>query len=235
MRLSQSKSLRWFFAELLVIVLGISIAFQVEEWRQHRHDKVLEAKAFQEVLGDLDTMEHAVGEAIETYGFSSDHARKLVGLIQSGSPDESAYLEHIANMAVYLLGEAEDQFAYMGLLDEGRFADVEDTELTAGMRQLFTLVKPWIFSLNLRHIELYDELKEEIFRDVKRVPDEDFSSTGKSHNVIAVPIEEFPSSPEVVNGLLKYIDSATLMIEKLQLLQQEIVTLRQAIHANLES
>lgn len=225
MRINQKETLRWFFAELLVIVLGISIAFQVEQWRQHLEDKEMETRALQEVLGDLDAMELSVSEAISIYDVSTDRAIKLFQLIQSGSPDESKYLENLS-LSVYLLGESENQYAYEGLLDAGRFANVENPELTDSMRKLFTLRKPWIFSLNVRHIERWDDLMNEMNQDLKRVPDNDFSVTGKSHRVMSVPLDEFPTSPGVMSDLLAFIDSSKSMVEKFRLILQDIDNVR---------
>ncbi len=239
MRFNQSKSLRWFLAELLVIVLGISIAFQVEEWRQHREIKALEVKALHEVLGDLDSMESSILAAVDTYENSANHAIQLFQVIDSGSAGDSAgesvYLDHLSSINVYLIGEAEDQFAYEGLLDEGRFANVDAPELTSDMRTLFTVIKPWIFSLNVRHIALHDDFKEGVYRDLRRVPDADFASSGKSHYVISVPIDEFMASPGARSELLGYIDSTGSMIEKFHFIQQKIGEVRLSIRNYLDA
>jgi hypothetical protein len=228
MRINQSKPLRWFFAELLVIVLGISIAFQVDDWQQRREDKALEIKALHEVLGDLDTMESSVSDAMSEYGVYVKRAVQLVTLIQARNSDESKYLDSLS-LGVYLIGESDTQYAYEGMLDSGRFANVDDPELTTRMRIFFTLRQPWIYATNVRHIALWDELMEELYRDIKRVPDKDFQSTEKSHLEISVPLDQFPTSPTAVSGLLEYINSTKNMINKFKLILQDIEDTRQHI------
>lgn len=119
MPLIQITSVRWFVAELIVIVLGITIAFQVEEWRQDREELEQQHKAFLEVLLDLDAVEFSVNQALLAVETSTKAAVDLVALIQSGSEDDAAYLERILNMRTYLLGVTSDSTAYEGLFKDG--------------------------------------------------------------------------------------------------------------------
>lgn len=50
----RKQSLRWLFAELLVIVLGISIAFQVEEWRNELSERRTEREVLLSMLDDYE-------------------------------------------------------------------------------------------------------------------------------------------------------------------------------------
>ncbi|MFV8817351.1 hypothetical protein [Haliea sp. E17] len=226
MHVTQVKSLRWLFAELLVIVLGISIAFQVEQWRQQHEDKAMETRAFREVLGDLDNIEKAIAEAAGSLDAATESASDLVQLIAAENTDENKYLESILGIHVYLIGEAQDRTAYEGLLEAGRFAGVDNPELTVHLRNFFTLQKPWVYSLNIRHIERYDNLMNTIYRDLQRVPDADFSTTRKSHIAFAVPLNEFPRSPTMTNDLLGFIASSQTMKERFAFLQQQLEDVR---------
>lgn len=235
MRVHQIKSLRWLLAELVVIVLGILIAFQVEEWRQEREDKVLEVKAFEEVLSDLDSIEQSLLEASETTDESTRGAATLVELIQSGEGTEEEYLESIEALNVYLIGVAKSTYAYDGLLAAGRFAAVDNPGLTDGMRFFFTRRKPWIYSLNAMHVEHHDDLTDRIYLDIRQVPDKDFSSTMSSHSEISVPIDEFLNSPQIMDDLLDFVRRSEGMKELFQMLLGDIQLLREDIRLHIRS
>lgn len=233
MRVDQIKPLRWLLAELVVIVLGILIAFQVEEWRQEREDKVLEAKAFEEVLADLDSIEKALLEASETTEESTIGAVRLVQMIHSRKGSEEEFLESIEALNVYLIGVARSTYAYDGLLASGRFAAVENPSLTESMRFFFTRRKPWIYSLNAMHVEHYYDLMDAIFIDIRKIPDVDFSSTLKSHNKISVPLDEFLKSPQVMDDLLDFVRRSEGLKELFQMLLDDIQQLREDINLHV--
>ncbi|MEP6390329.1 MAG: hypothetical protein ABJ056_10445 [Halioglobus sp.] len=238
MRVDQIKSLRWLLAELVVIVLGILIAFQVEEWRQERENRVLEAKAFEEVLSDLDSIEMALLRASEITKESTLGAVSLVQLIQSREGSEKEFLESIGALNVYLIGVAKSTHAYDGLLTSGRFAAVENPALTESMRFFFTLRKPWVYSLNASHVEHYNDLMDKISINIRTIPDEDFSSTLSSHDKISVPMNEFLKSPQVMDDLLGFVRRSEGLKELFQMLLDDIQELREDIGlhvATLES
>jgi len=234
MPLIQMTSMRWFVAELIVIVLGITIAFQVEEWRQDREELEQQHKAFLEVLLDLDSVEFSVNQALQSVEASTEAAINLVALIQSGSEDEAAYLKHIFNMRTYLLGVTSDSTAYEGLFKAGRFAGVDDQEALHRMRLFFTITKPWIMSLNDYHISRFNDLKEILYLDLRRVPDEDFATTVNSRWEFRVPPSEFPSDPQGLSEIIGFISSSQRIVGKYQRLLRDIATTRESIETYLE-
>jgi hypothetical protein len=52
-----NHSIRWLFAELVIVVLGISIAFQVEEFRNGLNEKDAERRMLQSMLDDFSVAE----------------------------------------------------------------------------------------------------------------------------------------------------------------------------------
>jgi len=65
-----NQSVRWLFAELLVVVIGILIAFQVDEWREHRRSQdelrqhLLNLHA--EINGNIFTLENVMWDLENT-------------------------------------------------------------------------------------------------------------------------------------------------------------------------
>ncbi|MEP5567585.1 MAG: hypothetical protein ABJN62_07115 [Halioglobus sp.] len=235
MRVDQVKPLRWLFAELIVIVLGILIAFQVEDWREERQNKFLEVKAFQEVLSDLDSIELTLLDAIRMAEESTPSAVKLIGLIQSGEGGEDDFLESIGALNVYMIGVAEGTYAYDGLLAAGRFAAVENSDLTKDMRLFFSIRKPWIYSLNAMHVEHYDNLVTRIYLDVRQIPDLNFSSNLKSKSEISVPIDEFLNDPQLMDDLLDFVRRSERLKDLFRSLVDDIKKLREDINLHLGS
>ena len=235
MRIDQVKPLRWLLAELIVIVLGILIAFQVEDWRQERENKGSEVKAFEEVLSDLDSIELVLLDAIETAEKSTPSAVKLVGLIQTREGGEEEFLESIAALNVYMIGVAKGTYAYDGLLAAGRFAAVENSDLTKEMRLFFSIRKPWIYSLNATQVEYYNDLVTRIYLDIRQIPDSDFSSNLESRSEISVPIDEFLNDPQLMDDLLGFVRRSEDLKDLFQSLLDDIERLREGINLHLGS
>lgn len=75
---NRSMSLSWLFAELMVIVLGILIAIQVEEWRQYRQDRKHEKDVLASIQRDVDNILSQYEELERHYKSSMEGSKILI-------------------------------------------------------------------------------------------------------------------------------------------------------------
>ncbi|GAB5518900.1 MAG: hypothetical protein RhofKO_11510 [Rhodothermales bacterium] len=78
-----SKAVReqnWFAValEIVIVVLGVVIGFQVTSWGQDRADRAREQTYLSEIRRDLIETETSLQEAIEVIGFTSDATSSLI-------------------------------------------------------------------------------------------------------------------------------------------------------------
>ena len=123
-----AQSMRWLIAEVTVVVLGILIAFQVEEWRSYRNDREVERAGLQTVIHDLDF----ASEQYEVYGQFLDKQRgqivDLVELLQSPEePEEEQLIKLLDFQYDYLWSKT--QSAFISLRETGKLELISDDEL----------------------------------------------------------------------------------------------------------
>ena len=87
-------SIPWLLAETMVVVLGILIAFQLDEWRATRSEQSSVDESLHSLLLDLNEDAIFLGTAIEGYKLQSTAARELLRvLIEPGDPTDVVYAQ----------------------------------------------------------------------------------------------------------------------------------------------
>lgn len=87
---TSNTSFRWLFAELVVVVLGILIAFRVEEWRTNLSDRQQERAILENTFADLRNEKPLLLEYRDTVHSARTLGIELREYLDSASPrDES--------------------------------------------------------------------------------------------------------------------------------------------------
>ena len=129
-------SLRWLFAELLVIVLGILIAIQFEEWRQYRKDRAEEREILLSLNRDIEGFLLEYGRVVGEHEAAIDGATALIVGIAKGGMNESEILQASRQtMRTYLMSSASTSFE--GHLRSGAVGLIQDRDLEEDLRFLF--------------------------------------------------------------------------------------------------
>lgn len=80
------QSIRWLLAELFVIVLGITIAFQVEEWRSELSERRSEKAVLESILNDFEVATEQFQIYVDTVTELNNAARELRSYFRNKSP-----------------------------------------------------------------------------------------------------------------------------------------------------
>ena len=198
----RTKSVSWLFAELLVIVLGILIAIQVEEWRQYRQDRKLEREVLESIQRDVDDILGQYVELIKHFNTSMQGTTTLITGIESGDLSESDIVQARSGTGLtYLMSYAPTSFE--GFLQSGAIALVQDESLTADLRSFFGSQRSWILGLNEVHIQRSRKAFDLLNVDFRSVPLEDYTSSMASRVTLLVPVADFPTSEMLQSGLIE--------------------------------
>ena len=95
--LKNFHSIRWLIAELFIIILGITIAFQVEEWRSERAERREENEVLQSMLTDFEIAAEQFGRYLSSVDEHYYAIRELRGHLRSNTSRSDEKLTEIVS------------------------------------------------------------------------------------------------------------------------------------------
>ncbi len=113
MILSLRERSRWFFAEFVVIIVGVLVALAIDEWRGTLQDEEREQEYLTQLAADLRATEEMFVAAAELNAPWQNAARQLVGLFEQRGPADIETVRRLLadarqfNNPVPVLGTAE--------------------------------------------------------------------------------------------------------------------------------
>jgi hypothetical protein len=131
------RYLRYAAGEILLVVIGILIALQIDSWNDDRLDRIKEREYLVAMLSDLDKDQKALDLAIEGNNVLLDRTAQLLSLL-SEKPDDPAgrrmlFIHSVAYTYWYLTVELSEltlsQLEYSGGLSLIRDGMVKDSVL----------------------------------------------------------------------------------------------------------
>tara|TARA_R110002049_G_scaffold200429_3_gene371174 strand:- start:94709 stop:95443 length:735 start_codon:yes stop_codon:yes gene_type:complete len=88
------KYLKYAIGEIALVVIGILIALQINNWNQQRLDRILEEDYYCQFLEDINQDLIQLHEQVKNTQERLHHANKMLGLLQSENSDYAKILEH---------------------------------------------------------------------------------------------------------------------------------------------
>jgi len=89
-----SKYLKYAIGEIILVMIGILLALQVNNWNQQRLDHILEKEYYCQFLEDLNQDVTQLNEQVESTKQRLHQANKMLGLLQK---EDSDYIEIMEN------------------------------------------------------------------------------------------------------------------------------------------
>ncbi|MEZ5489987.1 MAG: hypothetical protein R3F50_06665 [Gammaproteobacteria bacterium] len=194
---SQSKSIRWLFAELSVVILGILIAFQVEEWRSESIDRDEELAALGAILLDLENEVSLLNTFLESAERQVSALSLMVDLGSNAKSNDDEWVANIYREAVLTRLWQPASTTYEGLRSSGNLNLLTDPELLSSIIRYYDANNT---SLNILINDMRDARDSFLLvlgRDIHFLATDEFSNDTASLKVnIVPPIENMPRHPE---------------------------------------
>jgi len=116
--------------EIALVVIGILIALQINNWNEWRKDQIRLSDHFEEILNELDNDKKNLEDAIDQIRVRHDHALEISGFINTteSKPDTATLLEALIsaeNYGFYSISKA----AYTNLISSGDIQLIKNTQL----------------------------------------------------------------------------------------------------------
>ncbi len=229
----QAQSFRWLFAELLIVVLGILIAFQVDEWRSSRSAQNSVRNSLAAILVELEDEGNNIQAYIHINRVQSTASQALLNhILNSNSLDANFIKEKYAEVRRTRLWEPHSS-SYSSMRDSGNFSLIQDESLQVGLFDYYE----WIDYINIqldRHNDRASRLINAALEDIYLVSDSD--STNEIGVTVGVvePISEMPRNPSLVGSLGEFEMSTTNLTERLEETLERNINIQLQIEVYLE-
>ena len=202
------NSLRWLLAEVAVVVLGILIAFQVEEWRTYRSDRQVEIVSLQTVVNDLDVAQVSYESYIEFLVMQQEQVVDLIDYLQTPEKLESERLLKLADFGYDVLW-GPSQSAFISMRETGKLELISDDQLRFEVIEYFDNFEAYFHRMVEYHTQGRRHLNKILRKDFELIPNADYLESKDYRTVMRVRPEEFPSHPEALKEMIYMLESAT--------------------------
>ena len=207
------RSVRWLFAEVLVVVLGILIAFQIDEWKTQREERRQEIVSLEAISSDL---EIGIGE-FRLYEEMADSVYAQLARIALEVPDGIAQRDKFSGAdpeasLIQLTTPPNDRLwrptatAFDSLRDTGNLNLISDHELRTALVTYFDTTEPYFLDIRMLASDARSRYLEALGKDFELVPGPDFENAPVMRRRLRVSLEDWPTDPEFRNSLLYYAE-----------------------------
>lgn len=228
------QSVRWLLAELLVVVVGILIAFQIDEWSSARIERRQEVASLQAILRDLEIGERELQLYVESAQDRHEHYLELLAFLQDPSRRSAEDITRVVETPSDRLWEPTAT-AFNSLRDTGRLDLIEDPELQYELLRYFDTFEPYFLTNRLFVSEQWGDFLTMRDGDFDIVPDVDYATSLQVRRELRVAPEIWPTDPKFAEALL-LLDRSTVRARVLaESGIERLVELRQRIDRHLGS
>ena len=138
--MSKKKGIDWktHFIELLVVIIGISIAFALEGWASDRKEQKLETNYLNSLKADLEKDKADLQAIIDSTNVIIRHTGEVFQFIYSRQPHTVYRRHHITSgyLASYFYPK---NGTYVSLINSGDISVVRSFELKAALSDLYNI------------------------------------------------------------------------------------------------
>ena len=134
-----NQSFKWLFAELVVVILGILIAFQVDGWNQARQEEALKNDFILRLLEDLRIDVASIDGRIRTVEQRLGFVKLLEESIHDPSAatkDPTRYIRAMTE-ANYIMALSKRQFTFDEMMNTGNLSLIEDSDLRQSLARYY--------------------------------------------------------------------------------------------------
>lgn len=190
-----SQSFRWLFAELTTVVLGILIAFQVEEWRMTRSEENLMRSNLEEILVDLVDDVESLEPYIEANHNQSSAARALLENFTESEARDEAFIRdnYLLLRRTRLWGP--NRAAYSSFLQSAGFRLIDNQDLRSELYEYYEYLEYLERTMEI-HTASRAKVIELAQQDIYLFPNYDDQTTRLVR--IIEPVEDMPRDPMFV-------------------------------------
>jgi len=220
--------------EIAVVVIGILIAFQIEEWGTQREERRQELNSLQAILRDLEIGDIEYRNYLATLERTHQAQLQTLSLMQN---EQTLSAEEIARRA-----ELPNDFswqptdtAFNSVRSTGSLELIADPELQTAIVSYYDTFVPFFLDLHLGHSALRQEFQVTRDQDFSLIPGPDFATSMSDFSrQLRISPEAWPSHPDFWNTLVRLDIYTASTIERAEQGLEEVADLRSQINSYFE-
>lgn len=231
----QSNSrIRWLLAELTIIVLGILIAFQLEEWRENRTNRIDEKVGLASIIRDLEIEKAEYADFVVRLDRNRQTWLKMMQFLRSS--DQPTEERIISNLGRYLTRQWNPtNSAFLSLSSSGRLDLISDYLLQDEIVEYYELTQEFIKLGSDIHIAQIREYLDILLNDIDFVTNDDYTDTREFGYKLLVQPNAFPSHPSMMRVLVDLDRSAEGTKRVMETNTQIVSKLIESIASHIDS
>lgn len=197
------QSIRWLFAELVVVVLGILIAFQVEEWRTTLSDRQQEIALLEGMLVDFEFNRGLLATYEQSLNCQLEGSEQYLEYLETASVrSEAAMREFLFKCFEYYWSPTSP--TYSGWRDLGRPDLIGNAELRGSLNSFYEGLIPFMVTSTERLQRFRDEYTAAFNQDWDvRHKGTHMESMQTTRSVI-LPLDAIPRAPEFYSAVANW-------------------------------
>ena len=232
-----NQSVRWLLAELAVVVLGILIAFQVEEWRTNRGDQQFSNASIQAILAELEDEYFDFQQAIPSVDRQLKSAARLSSLLGSNEPRDEAQIVEAYSFTLSNYDWRPNASTYTGLRESGRIYLLSDSELVERLFDYYEFGE-YVGTVFTRLNSSRDRFLEDSLTDFYDTPSDETligEVTIQLERQVTKPLEDIPRNPKFIGSLGHLLRSLNQSARRLENIAARNLELQELIRTRLDN
>ncbi|MEQ8313730.1 MAG: hypothetical protein RL839_12210 [Gammaproteobacteria bacterium] len=231
---STIQRVRWLLAELLVIVLGILIAFQVDEWQTDRNNRISERESLTSINQDLKIELRELEGLTQTLHFNRQIWLRMMTLLRDNhNPSEHDIISTLERYRGRPLEPTNS--AFTSLIESGRLNLVSDGDLRLKLVDFYQVKQRRLHFVIEQHRDSRDEYIEILLMDIDFKIDPEYETNLDYARELIIPPEKFPSHPSLQRVLVDLDQSYLNLIRRIDETIAQMEELKTMIELHIDA
>ena len=236
-----SKYFKYAIGEIVLVVIGILIALQINNWNQKRQDRILEKDYYCQFLEDvnqdfLQLKEQTVATKLRLY-----HANAMLGLLQKDDSDFAEIMEHVKGSVSKTDAIIEpNKNAFEDLKSSGNLRLITDKNLKTKLSEYYSNEQNLLDVVNSNAISTTNRFKNKTDRlnngwVLLIEQNKGFDTSLVSvEQLKKIAIRDEQVTLNLMNDALAYIGANSRNLILLKSLENEITTIKTILESKCE-
>lgn len=221
-------SMRWLGAELVVVVLGILIAFQIEAWRDERSLREEERTILNSILQELEQDASNLSNAIAKFQIGITAIDEFTTYLGSADPEHAEiarHWRHTLRVRTYL----PTSNAFTSAKNNARLFVISDSEISSLLLDYYDVQQPLFTSMYGLASTYWQAIREVSKPDLFGASG---TFTSPNYSVFAVAAKD--NAEQVLNIAVRHTLSSSDLHERLASELGDYYSMQRTIHYQLE-
>ncbi|MEQ8963805.1 MAG: DUF6090 family protein [Coleofasciculus sp. C2-GNP5-27] len=240
-----NQSFRWLFAELTVVVIGILIAFQIEEWRNGLADLDSEQTALSGILNDLSAEQTVLNQLAESARRQYAGVAALEHEILKDAGYDAEAIGQAYRDATFGRGFNPASPTYSGLKDSGQLHLITDSKLGSDLYNYYEdsqrFLEDQVEGMIDQRILLRDSFSTDLYRTINGDSTENVTVVETTNFIgektlfaVVLPLSDMPRNPIARHRLGELAGRVSLVENRTSEILQENIELTEKIESYLQ-